>query len=67
MTTGWSTIQAQETRPLNKVIDGKALEYLIATLDSHRPEQKYPTRTKTLYHLPGQNWSNEENILLFHF
>ena len=40
---------------LNEVIDGKALEYLIATLDSLWFEHKYSTRTKTSYHLLGQN------------
>ena len=37
---------------LKKVIDGKAPEYLIATLDSLRFEHKYSTSTKTSYHLP---------------
>ena len=53
---------------LKKVIDGKAPEYLIATLDSLRFEHKYSTRTKTLYSLPKtQNWCNEENIPLFRY
>ena len=34
---------------LKKVIDGRAPEYLITTLDSLRFEHKYSTRTKTLY------------------
>ena len=33
---------------LKKVIDGRAPEYLITTLDSLRFEHKYSTRTKTL-------------------
>ena len=37
---------------LKKVIDGRAPEYLITTLDSLRFEHKYSTRTKTLYRLP---------------
>ena len=37
---------------LKKVIDGKAPEYLITTLDSLRFEHKYSTKTKTLYRLP---------------
>ena len=36
---------------LKKVIDGRALEYLITTLDSLRFKHKYSTRTKTLYRL----------------
>ena len=37
---------------LRKVIDSRAPEYLITTLDSLRFEHKYSTRTKTLYRLP---------------
>ena len=37
---------------LKKVIDGRAPEYLITTLDSLQFEHKYSTRTKTLYCLP---------------
>ena len=37
---------------LKKVIDGRAPEYLITTLDSLGFEHKYSTRTKTLYCLP---------------
>ena len=37
---------------LKKVIDGRAPEYLITTLDSLRFDHKYSTRTKTLYRLP---------------
>ena len=37
---------------LKNVIDGRAPEYLITTLDSLRFEHKYSTRTKTLYSLP---------------
>ena len=37
---------------LKKVIDGRAPEYLITTLDSLRFEHKNSTRTKTLYRLP---------------
>ena len=37
---------------LKKVIDGRAPEYLITTLDSLRFEHKYSTKTKTLYRLP---------------
>ena len=37
---------------LKKVIDGRAPEYLITTLDSLRFEHKYSTRTKPLYRLP---------------
>ena len=37
---------------LKKVIDGRAPEYLITTLDSLRFEHEYSTRTKTLYCLP---------------
>ena len=37
---------------LKKVIDGRAPEYLITTLESLRFEHKYSTRTKTLYRLP---------------
>ena len=37
---------------LKNVIDGRAPEYLITTLDSLRFEHKYSTRTKPLYRLP---------------
>ena len=37
---------------LKKVIDGRAPEYLITTLDLLRFEHKYSTRTKKLYTLP---------------
>ena len=37
---------------LKKVVDGRAPEYLITTLDSLRFEHKYSNRTKTLYRLP---------------
>ena len=37
---------------LKKVIEGRAPEYLITSLDSLRFEHKYSTRTKTLYCLP---------------
>ena len=37
---------------LKKIINGRAPEYLITTLDSLRFEHKYSTRTKTLYRLP---------------
>ena len=37
---------------LKKVIDGRAPEYLITTLDSLQFEHKYSTRTKTSYCLP---------------
>ena len=35
-----------------KVIDGRALEYLTASLDTLRFEHNYPTRAKTSYRLP---------------
>ena len=37
---------------LKKVIEGRAPEYLITSLDSLQFEHKYSTRTKTLYCLP---------------
>ena len=52
---------------LKKVIDGKAPEYLIATLDSLRFEHKYSQYKNIIPFTQTQNWSNEENILLFHY
>ena len=37
---------------LKKVIDGRAPEYLTASLDTLRFEHNYPTRAKTSYRLP---------------
>lgn len=37
---------------LKKVIDGRAPEYVTASLDTLRFEHNYPTRAKTSYHLP---------------
>ena len=37
---------------LKKVVDGRAPEYLITTLESLRFDHKYSTRTKKLYRLP---------------
>ena len=53
---------------LKKVINGRAPEYLITTLDSLRFEHKYSTRTKTLYRLPRpRTEAMRKNILLFHY